>query len=158
MGRNDRHGRNNRRNWNNKNRNKQTDREEPKKTARPVLLHRETRQEAIEHEKAIKEFKTRQVVCEKCGLPINDIASALPDRETGNPVHFDCVLDELQKNEHVKENEKITYIGQGRFAVLHFDNIHDMKHFTIQKVIPWEDRDADCSWRKEMAALYSQIK
>ena len=54
-------------------------------------------------------------------------------------------------------NEKIAYIGQGRFGVLYFENPRDQRKFTIKKIIEWEDREKKSEWREELSGLYSQI-
>jgi hypothetical protein len=116
--------------------------------------------ELIENENAIKAFRSETKVCEICGRVISpeDIGSAVSNRETGNPAHFDCVLKQISERESPGPNEKVTYIGQGKFAVLHFENPHDLKRFTIRRTIEWEDRDNRLEWRNEMAGLFSQIK
>ena len=115
--------------------------------------------EIQERENAIKEFKGKFPVCEICGQPITDIASAMSNKEGEKPVHFDCVLNKLIESEKPKQNEKLSYIGQGRFAVLDFENPRDSKHFKIKKIIEWEKREQDRGdWRNEMAGLYSQVK
>jgi len=73
-------------------------------------------------------------------------------------VHFDCVLQFLQNTENLDPNEKITYIGQGRFGVVHFENPHDLRKFTIIRIIEWEERDKKYPWRAEIASLYSQVQ
>jgi len=111
-----------------------------------------------ENQKAIQEFKARQIVCPMCGAQILDVASALNDKKTGKPVHFECAMESVSKNETLGENEKIAYIGQGRFGVLYFENPRDQRKFTIKKIIEWEDRDSKSEWREEMSNLYSQIQ
>lgn len=106
---------------------------------------------------AIRELKQREVVCGKCGKRIDDLSSALADKNTGAPVHFDCVLEELQGREQLQENHRVTYIGQGRFAVVHFPNAHDTKNFSIVRIIEWEERDKKFDWRQEIAGMYSQV-
>ena len=59
-----------------------------------------------ENQKAIMEIKSRQVICPKCQMPITEISSAMTDKITGKPMHFDCVLNQLKENERVGENEK----------------------------------------------------
>lgn len=116
--------------------------------------NRESNQERL---KAIEEIKTRKNICPMCNLPITDIASSLTDKKTNQPVHFDCVLEEVRKNEKINENEKIAYIGQGRFGILYYENIRDQKHFTIKKIIEWEDKETKSQWRGEISDLYSKI-
>lgn len=112
-----------------------------------------------ENESAIRAFKERMPTCDLCGGGISDIANAILDKESDKPVHFDCVLKKIAETERLGVNEKISYIGQGRFAVLEFKRPHDQKHFSIKKIIEWELRDKERGvWRNEMAELFSQIK
>lgn len=123
------------------------------------LLNSVSQKEIEEARNAIRAFKENVVKCEICGETIEDIASSISNKNSGNPVHFDCVVSKLTETEKPGINEKIAYIGQGRFAVLHFENPHDQKHFTIRKTIEWEARDAERGeWRNEMAGLFSQVK
>ncbi len=96
--------------------------------------------------------------CAYCGEPIYDLPSAMCDRDTLQPVHFDCVLKKLNDDETLNENEKITYIGQGRFGVVYFENPHDLRHFKIERIIEWEDREKKADWRSEIASKFSQTK
>ena len=112
-----------------------------------------------EEEAAIRSYKGGgKPVCPKCGLPIADVGSALMSREDGQPLHVDCALAVLSEREKLAENERLTYIGQGRFGVLEFANIHDLRHFKIKKIIEWEDKDSRPAWRDELAGLYSRVK
>ena len=111
-----------------------------------------------ERQKAIQEVKAREVICPKCGEPITDIASSLSDRKTGEPVHFDCALHEVEAGEQLGEKEKVAYIGQGRFGVLYFENPRDQRKFTIKKIIEWEDREKTSQWRDELSGLYSKVE
>lgn len=97
-------------------------------------------------------------ICAYCNKEISDITSALADKITEKPVHFDCVLEKLNEQEKLLENEKITYIGQGRFAVAWFENPHDLRHFAIRRIIEWEERDKKYDWRNNIADLFSQVK
>lgn len=110
-----------------------------------------------EKQKAIQEIKARELVCPMCGQPLTDVASALSDKKTGTPVHFECALKEVETAETLGENEKVAYIGQGRFGVLYFENPRDQRKFTIKKIIEWEDRENKSEWREELSGLYSQI-
>lgn len=105
----------------------------------------------------IQEFKAREVICPICQKPILDIPSALSDKKSGSPVHFECVMSDLEKTETVGQNEKICYIGQGRFGILYFENPRDQRHFTIKKIIEWENRENKLEWRDEVSTLFSQV-
>lgn len=112
-----------------------------------------------ENDAAIRSFKSTSTVCELCGQPISaiELGSAVSGKNTDNPVHFDCVLNQIIEEEKPGLNEKVTYIGQGKFAVLHFENPNDLKHFTIRRTIEWEKTEERLDWRNEMAGLFSQI-
>ena len=147
MGRNDRR---NRHNYQNQNQNQRQNQNQPK-------INPENLQEIQNKEAAIREFKSRSVVCAKCGKPIEDMTSAISDAE-GKPMHFDCVLDNLKSKEKMLPGQQMTYIGNGRFAVVTFENPRDLRKFKIEKVIEYEDKSKQVAWRSEMADLYSQVK
>lgn len=96
--------------------------------------------------------------CSFCSLPIQDLPSALSDKKTGEPVHFDCVLEHLKKCEDIGPNEKLFYIGKGNFAIAYFENPHDLRKFEIKKLIEWEDKEKEIEWRSTISELYSQVK
>lgn len=108
-------------------------------------------------EAAITALKEKEVVCPICGKLIEDMASAISDKLSGSPVHFDCAIESIASSEHLDENESIAYIGQGTFAVLRYDNTNDPKSFHIERKIEWESRDSDIPWRHEISTLYSQV-
>ena len=95
--------------------------------------------------------------CARCGKPIKDLSAALADKEDGQPVHFDCVLDFLKQTETLHENEAISYIGQGRFAVIKYASMVTMKEFTIVRIIEWEDKNQRAEWRGTIADRFSLI-
>lgn len=151
-------------NWNNQQKNNQqknnknNDNEQPKaKKFEPSKTNYEDEAVAKARQSAIVELKNRQVTCVKCGQVISDISSAMTQKDSGKPVHFECVLKEIESQETLAQNEKVAYIGQGRFGVLSYENIRDQRHFTIKKIIEWEDRDTKASWREEVSDLYSKV-
>ncbi len=95
--------------------------------------------------------------CSLCGKPIKDISSALSNKEDGNPVHFDCVLERLKKIEPLNTDEHIVYIGKGQFAVIKYDSPVTMKEFSIVRVIEWEDKKERSPWRSKISDIFSQI-
>lgn len=114
--------------------------------------------EEIANQEAIKAMKAKSPECPMCHQPITELVTALADKESGEPVHFDCVLNKLQEQEKLLPGQKITYIGQGRFAVVYFPNVHDTRNFQIERIIEWEERDKKYEWRSEIAGLYSQVR
>lgn len=148
-------------NWKN-NQNEASGREQKNRDGRE---NRDSRHNAVSSEQiraeeaAITAFKnSNQCVCPKCQKPIQDLSQAIADKTSGTPIHFDCALEILLAEEKLGPGDKLTYIGQGRFGVLNFPNVHDMKHFTIKKIIEWEEKDKRSSWRNEMSDLYSQVR
>ncbi|MBR4789898.1 MAG: hypothetical protein IK024_03290 [Treponema sp.] len=111
-----------------------------------------------ERQKAIQEIKTREIICAKCGQPITELASSLFDKKSGDPIHFECALHEVEAGETLGEKEKVAYIGQGRFGVLYFENPRDQRKFTIKKIIEWEYREKTIEWRYELSGLYSKVE
>lgn len=146
-------------NWNNQKRSEQTQNDlTSKKVFQFNQAQYEDAQGEREKQKAIAEIKAREVVCPMCGQAITDISSAMADKASGKPVHFDCALNKVKESEKLSENEKISYIGQGRFAVLYYENMRDQRTFSIKKIIEWEDREQQSEWREELSGLYSKIK
>lgn len=118
-----------------------------------------TQDQIKEEEDAILAFKNgNQVKCARCHEPIIDLSSAVQDRELQKPIHFDCALEQITNAERLSASEKIAYIGQGRFGIISYANPRDIKHFSIKKIIEWEDRENPPAWRSEMAELYSKIR
>lgn len=164
MGRNDRRNRYHR-NWNNQNQNQNNQNNQAKENQQSdqskfnqnklPKISAEELQENQHKEAAIREFKSRQVMCAKCGQLIQDMTSAISDSE-GKPMHFDCVLESLKSKENMLPGQQMTYIGNGRFAVVTFENPRDLKKFKIEKIIEYEDKSKTVEWRDEMAGLYSQ--
>ena len=150
---------NNQRNQQGKNQNQnQNSEQKQKKTFQFNQTAYENEEAKLERLKAIQELKAREVICAKCGQPITEIASSLCDKKTGEPIHFECALNEVQAGETLGENEKIAYIGQGRFGVLYYENPRDQRKFTIKKIIEWEDREKTSEWRDELSGLYSKVE
>ena len=103
--------------------------------------------------------------CPWCGKPIRDLSQAISDRETGVPVHFDCVASRIAGRENLDKGEAITYIGGGRFGIVNFGSAaHYQKdsrdksqgsEFRIKKVIEWEKKDQRAEWRSAISDHYS---
>jgi len=94
--------------------------------------------------------------CIRCGLPITDPFDALSDRKSGAPVHFDCVFSELAEQEILEAGDTLSYIGGGRFGIVHLNGEKgDTKKFTIKKIFEWEDKEKRAEWRGVIADRYS---
>ena len=78
----------------------------------------------------------------------------MADKETGVPVHFDCVAARIAVTESLEAGELVSYIGAGRFGVINFSGAenHDFK---IKKIIEWENKDIRADWRSKISDHYS---
>ncbi|AEF81652.1 conserved hypothetical protein [Leadbettera azotonutricia ZAS-9] len=93
--------------------------------------------------------------CPWCGKPIKDIASAIADKDSGVPVHFDCVIARLSEGEILEKGDAVSYIGGGRFGIVHYLNPQDMRNFTIKKIFEWENKENRAEWRSTVCDHYS---
>jgi hypothetical protein len=93
--------------------------------------------------------------CPVCGKAIRDLAQAISDRKTGSPVHFDCILEKITKNETRDAGDVISYIGGGRFGVLAWQNPQEPRSFRIKRIIEWENKEDRAVWRKPVADRFS---
>ena len=93
--------------------------------------------------------------CPWCSKPITDITTAITDKDSGLPVHFDCVLSRISSMENLESNDSVCYIGGGRFGVIHYNNPPDMRDFTIKKILEWEPKDRKDEWRKPISEYFS---
>jgi hypothetical protein len=93
--------------------------------------------------------------CSICGKPIRDITLAVTDRITGAPAHFDCIVSRISENERMEKGDAVTYIGGGRFGIVHFANPQDNRNFRVKKIIEWEDKGNRAEWRQTVADHFS---
>lgn len=68
----------------------------------------------------IKKVKEPLVECDYCKKTIKNIASAIKGDEVY--YHFDCVLEKIRKEYNVKENQLVSYVGRGSFAIIEKDS------------------------------------
>jgi hypothetical protein len=96
------------------------------------------------------------LICACCGKPIPAPNEALSDRKTGSPVHFDCAMAELAKQEILETGEVISYLGGGRFGIVSFNGKKEESgNFSIKKIVEWEDKEKRAQWRGVIADHYS---
>ena len=98
--------------------------------------------------------------CCWCSKPIVDISQAISDKDSGLPLHFDCVTAKISDNEKLDKGDSVTYIGGGRFGIVSFNNTNPGKPnssngFKIKKIIEWENKDSRAAWREEISEQYS---
>lgn len=93
--------------------------------------------------------------CPWCGKPIREIASAMSDKESGAPVHFECVLERISNMEKPEKNHSVCYIGGGRFGLIHYNNPSHPRSFMIKKIYEWEVKENHIEWRKPFSEYFS---
>ena len=97
--------------------------------------------------------------CPWCGEPIRDISSAIADKNTGVPVHFECVAARIAEGETLEKGDAVTYIGGGRFGVVYFgapgDSRAAARDWKIKKIIEWENKEMKAEWRSLVCDRYS---
>lgn len=96
------------------------------------------------------------VECPLCNKPIYDLASALADKESGGPVHFDCALRRVADRETLAPGEKLVYIGSGAFAVVEFKDKAESA-FTVKRRLPFEEDGKKQDWRRAFSSRISNI-
>jgi len=93
--------------------------------------------------------------CKWCGKQITDITTAISDKESGLPVHFDCVIERIAGIEKLEANDRICYIGGGRFGIVQYKNPPDTRDFTIKKIFEWEIKENSNAWRRPISEYFS---
>jgi hypothetical protein len=93
--------------------------------------------------------------CPWCGKQITDITAAITDKDSGLPVHFDCVIERITSMETLEPNDSICYIGGGRFGILHYNNPPDTRDFVIKKILEWELKETNTKWRRPFSEYFS---
>ena len=93
--------------------------------------------------------------CPWCDKPIKDIATAICEPDSGKPVHFDCVINRIIERENLESGDTVSYIGGGRFGIIHYNNPPDTRDFRIKKIFEWEKQENRSEWRVTISDHYS---
>lgn len=116
----------------------------------PKRNNNRNRYKGKRNNKNISSYGGPSFLCSICGKNIRDLSSAITEKATGEPAHFDCIIKNLAKNEPVKENEKIVYLGNGKFGIIHYEN-NQNKNFQIIKEIEYEEvKEEQPDWRNRL--------
>lgn len=86
--------------------------------------------------------------CPICNEGVKEVGNAI-DYQGQGPTHFDCVLRALNEKEDLKSDEKITYVGSGRFGIINNKKNDSGVSFTLLREIDVEDREKVLPWRDE---------
>ncbi len=87
--------------------------------------------------------------CPLCDKSVREIQSAIAYGEDEKPAHLECVLNELKTRESLDPDERLCYIGAGRFAVIKSKIGKD--GLEVIRTIQYEDRERVIGWRREQS-------
>lgn len=87
-------------------------------------------------------------VCPVCQKAIRELHAAITHRESGQPAHFDCILQVLREGNELQANEKICYLGKGAFGIVQFRQSAGPARFLIRKRIQYEQSEGFPEWRR----------
>ncbi len=100
--------------------------------------------------KGFHRYPVENKTCPICGKAVKSMLTAISVSDDMEPAHFDCVLKQLTERENLQKGEKITYIGNGNFAVIKMKQGGKGVPFTILKKIQFEEKDKKAEWRKKI--------
>lgn len=79
--------------------------------------------------------------CPICNKPINNMSTAIIDRATNTPAHFECILQSLKSRYTLKPNQRMTYVGSGGFAIIEDIRENGKMKFVIREKIQYLDKN-----------------
>lgn len=89
--------------------------------------------------KPSKQFEP--IICAVCGKPIDGISQAIGGPGEQEVSHFECILNSIAEEEQLSPGQKISYIGNGTFAVLEYEKKNFSGKFSIVKRIQIESKE-----------------
>jgi len=95
------------------------------------------------------------VSCAWCGKPIKEMSMAISEPVSGKPVHFDCAINRIIEEEVLEKGDTVSYIGGGRFGIIHYNNPPDIRDFKIRKVLEWENKENRSEWRVAISDYFT---
>ena len=100
-------------------------------------------------------FSMPAASCPWCNKPIKEMTTAICEPDTGKPVHFDCVINRIVEREVLETGDTVSYIGGGRFGIVHYNNPPDTRDFRIKKIFEWEKKEGRSEWRVTISDYFS---
>ncbi len=85
--------------------------------------------------------------CPICGKVVRDVHSAIAYGEDDKPAHLECVLKEIGERESIASDERLCYIGAGRFGVI--KSKIGKQGLEVVRTIQYEERENAVQWRRE---------
>jgi hypothetical protein len=95
------------------------------------------------------------VSCAWCGKPIKEMSTAISEPAGGKLVHFDCAINRIIEEEVLERGDTVSYIGGGRFGIIHYNNPPDIRDFMIKKILEWENKENRSEWRVAISDYFT---
>jgi len=70
-------------------------------------------------------------------------------------VHFDCAINKIIEEEVLERGDTVSYIGGGRFGIIHYNNPPDIRDFKIRKVLELENKEDRSEWRVAISDYFT---
>lgn len=80
---------------------------------------------------------------------IQDPRTALDKNSVNEHLSFDEAIEQLRASENLADEEEILYVGQGKFAVVHYEQKGKKKTMQILRIIEFEHRQRQ-EWREKL--------
>jgi len=84
------------------------------------------------------------------------LAGAVAEKESGEPVHFECALERVAAAETLEAGEKVVYLGAGCFGVVSFKSGNEGA-FVVKRRLRWEKEGEKQPWRREISSYITKI-
>jgi len=109
------------------------------------------------HEERIMNEPEWETPCPICGNKILEISSAITDKTSGDPAHFECIMKKIAEEEEIGPDERVCYLGNGSFGIIQQRNTNQMKFF-IRKRIQYEDKETVKEWRRGLMRTNATVQ
>ena len=97
----------------------------------------------------IKRICRVECECAICKEKIKFIEESFFNKESDELLHLECVINEIRKENKITDNQKISYIGSGKFIVFEKHN----NKYNFLRTIEWERIENLHRMQKEIESL-----
>lgn len=112
----------------------------------------------VHRKRKLSDFQFPQIqklkeICPLCLKSINDDRNAIAFSGSEDPSHFLCILEHLKKTINLQDNQRITYAGSGKFAIIQLSEGNNSNGKIIQYLKFQEKPTLQSSWRRQLAII-----
>ena len=87
-----------------------------------------------------KEEEKNYEICPFCQKEIKNVLGAVIDRDTKKNSHLECVISYIRKDNDIKQNETICYLGGGAYGVVQTKKNRNHFSLNIKEKIQYIER------------------